>query len=62
MSKVILRCLKKGCPRIVKLDFDAESMPAGTVEIKSYCDWHQEIGSRGYNEKYFDANRKELRF
>ena len=62
MSKVILKCLKKGCPKVVKLDFDAESMPKGTTEIKGYCEQHQGVGARGYNEEYFNKNGNEVYF
>jgi len=60
MDKVILECIVKNCPRKLKTDFDEDTMPEGTVKIKSYCPWHLEEGGKEYSELYFDKNGKEL--
>jgi len=58
---VTLTCLKKDCPRKKKIDFDAGTMPKGTVEIKSYCPWHQDLdGDKVSAEFCYNKNGKEL--
>ena len=57
---VIMRCLKKGCPRTKNTPFDSETMPIGTVEIRSDCPWHLEEGNKGYPENYYDKDGNEI--
>jgi len=54
---VVLRCHVSGCPRSMKLPFDAESMPPGTVEIRQFCPWHMTCGESVMEECYDEGGR-----
>lgn len=55
---VMLRCMRKGCPRTVHVPMDS-TMPQGTVEIRSLCPWHEKSGEFA-SEYYYDADGNEL--
>jgi len=54
---VTLKCSHKGCPRTRKVFYD-NTMPKGTVVIKSLCPWHDE-GDFG-SEKYYNKDGDEM--
>uniref|UniRef100_A0A6M3KD93 Uncharacterized protein n=1 Tax=viral metagenome TaxID=1070528 RepID=A0A6M3KD93_9ZZZZ len=54
----ILRCLKKGCPRTKKIP--SENLPKGTMEVRSYCPWHEGNGWKDYPEYYYDKDGNEI--
>ena len=57
MTKVLLACPHKGCPRSKKIDFDPDTMPKNTAVVVTECDWH--VGDTGW-EEYFDKKYKQL--
>ncbi len=61
-EKVTLSCLKKGCPRKLKIPrTNLESyVPADTVEIKSFCPWHEQHGHKDAGERYYNTEGIEL--
>ncbi len=61
-DKIILSCLKKGCPRTRKISASEidDSIPKNTAMVKSYCPWHEQSGSKDSPELYFDSNGKQL--
>lgn len=58
-NTVLLRCLKKGCPRTKKIDRPAD-FPKSVVEGHSYCPWHEPHGAKAYPEYWYDAKGKDI--
>ena len=60
---VVLKCIKKGCPRSRKISIDKKhdpEVPKGTTVIRSYCPWHTGEGWKDYPEYYYDKDGNEL--
>jgi hypothetical protein len=49
---VLIRCLKKGCPRTKRIDRD-QHMPPGCTEVHQDCPWHLVEGNKEYEQRYF---------
>lgn len=60
MSEIIMRCLKRGCPRVRKFVPDPQQIPWHVAEIHSYCPWHEPQGAKAYPEIFYDAKGREL--
>jgi len=61
MQSVILECLNDDCSATASIPFD-DTMPIGTVKIRSYCPEHIPTGCKDCGEECFDANGRELSF
>jgi len=57
--KVLLICLKPGCPRKLKIN-RPKDIPKAVATIKSYCPWHAEEGWKAYPEIWLDKDGKEI--
>jgi len=58
-NTILLRCLKKGCPRTKRYDYPPE-YPKGIVEEHSYCPWHEPQGAKAYEQFYYDAKGRDI--
>lgn len=57
--KILLECLKPGCPRKKKIEKTSD-MPKRAVVMKSYCPWHDGRCDKAYPEIFFDSKGKEV--
>lgn len=59
---VICTCLRPGCPRtkLLHRKYLESYVPKTTVEIRSFCPWHEKGGMKEYPEFYYDNQGREL--
>lgn len=56
---ILMRCLKKGCPRTRRVP-RPDDVGKNVAEIHSDCPWHEKEGMKAYPEYFYDAKGREL--